>query len=540
MSPRSIKPVIFLGFANDKEGGGFLRGLTKERNGIRQALRKLQEAGICEVITEPDLSIDRLFEVFQQYPNRIAAFHYGGHADSFELLLESQSGEKVRANSEGLVSFLGKQKGLELVFLNGCSSGKQAEALVKEGVPAVIGTSEKINDQIATGLAINFYQGLAQGRELQRAWEEAIDQANTRGLPGTTRSLDWDEEEESDEVIKDEFAWHLKTSSQYADAFSWSLPKAANNPLFGLDLDESYLKAFPKSPYPGLRPFKSEEARIFFGRGGEIRELYKLCHQDKPVVLLHGQAGVGKTSLVRAGLIPRSQHSLGFATAPEAATLPIAIRQALENHGRSLGLGPIVPDQTEANPRQKEELQKAIAQAEGYVKTLLSAELKRVQAQGSHDGSLASYWLEIEQITQKPLIVWVDHLENFEGWSASKIPERTWKEDLQAVQAIFSDEAPKGKLLLSYREPFHGMIQSGLDSAGILHRTFDLKPLDYDGIVEAVEGVADRPTLQVHFHLQIERSEGKYLPQIIADDLREDIESPLTPILQVILEGLWN
>ncbi len=542
MSPRSIKPVIFLGFANDKEGKGFLRGLTKERNGIRQALRKLQEAGICEVVTEPDLSINRLFEVFQQYPDRIAAFHYGGHADSFELLLESQSGEKERANSEGLISFLGKQKGLELVFLNGCSSGKQADSLVEEGVPAVIGTSEKINDQIATGLAINFYQGLAKGRELQQAWEEAIDQANTRAIPGATRSLNWDDEEdeEDQEVINDDFAWHLKTSSQHADAVNWSLPKAANNPLFGLGLGESYLKTFPKSPYPGLRPFKSEEARIFFGRGAEIRELYNLCQQDKPVILLHGQAGVGKTSLVQAGLIPRSEHSFSFVPAAEAATLPLSIRQALENHGKALGLGPIAPDRVETDRSKESALQKAIDEAEGYVKTFLSAELERIQAQSSRDGSLVSYWLEIEKTTQKPLIVWVDHLENFEGWSTSHVPQADIQEGLRLIKEVFTESGVKGKLLLSYREPFHGQIQAALQLSETPFHAIDLAPLDYDGIVEAVEGVVDRPALQTHFRLQIERSEGNYLPQIIADDLREDSDSPLTPILQVVLSGLWK
>ena len=75
-------PVILLAFANDKQntGAGYLRGLTQERNAIRDALMKAEENGLCQVIVEPDVTVDRLFDVFQNsaYRDRIAIFHYGG------------------------------------------------------------------------------------------------------------------------------------------------------------------------------------------------------------------------------------------------------------------------------------------------------------------------------------------------------------------------------------------------------------------------------------------------------------------------------
>ena len=176
-------PVILLAFANDKQntGAGYLRGLTQERNAIRDALMKAEENGLCQVIVEPDVTVDRLFDIFQNsaYRDRIAIFHYGGHADSYSLLLESASGGKATAHSEGLVSFLAKQKSLKLVFLNGCSSQKQSEELITAGLPAVIGTSQSINDTIATGLSTRFYKGLASGMTIERAWTEAIDQTKT-------------------------------------------------------------------------------------------------------------------------------------------------------------------------------------------------------------------------------------------------------------------------------------------------------------------------------------------------------------------------
>src|SRR5262249_33015127 len=42
----------------------------------------------------------------------------------------------------------------------------------------------------------------------------------------------------------------------------------------------------------------------FFGRDQEIRELQRKFHAAR-LLILHGESGTGKTSLIRAGLIPR-------------------------------------------------------------------------------------------------------------------------------------------------------------------------------------------------------------------------------------------
>ncbi|MGB3078822.1 MAG: CHAT domain-containing protein, partial [Saprospiraceae bacterium] len=188
-----MTPVILLAFANDKQntGAGYLRGLTAERNAIRDALSKAEENGLCQVLVEPDATIDRIFDLFQNstYRDRIAIFHYGGHADSYSLLLESASGATAAAHSEGLVNFLAKQKSLKLVFLNGCSSQKQSEELVAAGLPAVIGTSQSINDKVATGLASRFYKGMSAGMNVERAWTDAVDQIKTENGAENSKAL---------------------------------------------------------------------------------------------------------------------------------------------------------------------------------------------------------------------------------------------------------------------------------------------------------------------------------------------------------------
>lgn len=56
-------------------------------------------------------------------------------------------------------------------------------------------------------------------------------------------------------------------------------------------------------PYPGLRPFQKSEADVFFGRGEQIDELLATL-EDNHVVAVVGASGSGKSSLVRAGLLP--------------------------------------------------------------------------------------------------------------------------------------------------------------------------------------------------------------------------------------------
>src|SRR3954466_6621218 len=64
-----------------------------------------------------------------------------------------------------------------------------------------------------------------------------------------------------------------------------------------------------ENPYPGLRRFESTEAHLFFGRDQQVLDLVDRLARNQFVAVL-GLSGSGKSSLVRAGLIPALQRGL--------------------------------------------------------------------------------------------------------------------------------------------------------------------------------------------------------------------------------------
>ena len=177
MSVQTKKPVIFLSFADVRDDTiPYLRNLPEEQRQVRVALERARSAGLCEIIERSNATINEILDVFQhpEYRNRIAIFHYGGHVNGFQLLLESPEGKTSPAYAGGFAEFLGQQHGLQLVFLNGCSTQPQVQGLLQANVSAVIATSQSIADDIATNLAIRFYSGVAGGASIGTAYNEAV------------------------------------------------------------------------------------------------------------------------------------------------------------------------------------------------------------------------------------------------------------------------------------------------------------------------------------------------------------------------------
>jgi hypothetical protein len=72
-------------------------------------------------------------------------------------------------------------------------------------------------------------------------------------------------------------------------------------------LDAAFEVELPSAPYPGLRPFNPDEWPIFFGREQMTDEVIARVIRQH-LVVVHGDSGCGKSSLVRAGVLAQLEQ----------------------------------------------------------------------------------------------------------------------------------------------------------------------------------------------------------------------------------------
>ncbi len=84
----------------------------------------------------------------------------------------------------------------------------------------------------------------------------------------------------------------------------------------------------PVSPYPGLAPFSEEDAKFFFGRDEEVEAVWKKL-RGLYLLGIIGPSGAGKTSFLRAGLIPSRPEGWRIAVCHPGDRPFVALGQAL-------------------------------------------------------------------------------------------------------------------------------------------------------------------------------------------------------------------
>jgi WD40 repeat protein len=482
-------PLFLLAFANDRDDRLlYLRNLPEELRQITEALDQAKALGLCDYVCLANATLKQILDTIQraEYRNRIAVFHYGGHANSLQWLLETADGRAAAAEVAGLAAFLGQQRGLELLFLNGCSTKKQVEAFLEANVPMVIATSQAIDDNVAMEFASRFYRGLASGAHVQRAYKEAEGAIRSTGTR-TLRHL-YSAHSQSLEIQEGRWPWDLYIKTGAETKAQWSLPEAVGKPLFGVpNVPEGDL---PNEPFRHLSWFAREHAEIFFGRNYQIRQLYDRLTEPNaaPIILLYGQAGVGKSSILDAGLTPRM----------EASHEVIYVRR-----NQDLGL---VQTATQGIRLTKESM------------------------------SLSAAWRQREEKTGKPLVLILDQVEEV-FTRPTHDPQLELQVFLEALVATFAGQQlrPQGRLVLGFRKEWESEIEHQLREYKLPHAKVFLQPLDRQGIIQAVSGVTKSTRLQQQYGLVIEKG----LPELIADDLSSDPDSPLAPTLQVLLTKMW-
>jgi WD40 repeat protein len=483
-------PLLLLAFANDRDDRvNYLRNLPEELRRITESLDRAKAEGLCDYVYLANATLKQILDTFQkaEYRNRIAVFHYGGHANSLQWLLETAEGRAEAIDVAGLAAFLGQQRGLQLIFLNGCSTQKQVEAF-EATVPMVIATSQAIDDQVAMEFANRFYRGLASGAHVQSAYKEAESAVRSAGN-GTVRHLYWAGAQQAlAEIQEERWPWELHFKKGAEAEGHWNLPETVGNPLFGVP--SVPLGDLPYEPFRHLAWFAREHAEIFFGRNYQIRQLYNRLTEPNaaPIILLYGQAGVGKSSLLDAGLTPRLQ----------ATHEVIYLRR-----NQDLGL-----------------LQTAI---QGI-------------SLPKEPGSLSSAWRQREAQNGRPLALILDQVEEV-FTRPSGDTQLELQHFLEALEETFASlqARPQGRLILGFRKEWESEIEEQLKEHKLPHAKVFLNALSRREIIQAISGLTQSPRLQQHYGLVIKDD----LPELIAGDLSSDPNSPIAPTLQILLTKLW-
>lgn len=159
-------PVLFLAFANSATDP--LRQLSEEENHIRKLLLQRAQQQHYHIHPDSHATLSTIRQYLTEYRNQVWLFHYGGHADSEQIMLGSGD-----ANSDGVAAMLAEQETLKLVFLNGCSTQAQVKKLLELGIAAVIATQAPIDDELAREFSGHLYHALSLGASIGEAFQSA-------------------------------------------------------------------------------------------------------------------------------------------------------------------------------------------------------------------------------------------------------------------------------------------------------------------------------------------------------------------------------
>lgn len=290
-------PVVFLTNPDDSS----LPLIKKELQGLTKKFEESKFRDQINIQPRNDISPDSFSSVVRNYQHRIVLFHYAGHADARNLIFSEKN-----VTAEGVARFFKTESNLSLVFLNGCSTEGQVNYLFKKGVPAVIATRYPVLDSEAAKFANLFYQEwINNNKTLGQAFLNAFNDRNI----STHSTKDSIQRGMGLITFEEPPFWKLYIHKDYPWVEDLSFEALIYNQLIGVPPVRSSitLKSDGRNHFKGLTPLQLNDAQVFFGRNREIRTLYKYYseHNSNEVLLLYGKSGVGKSSLLQAGLLAR-------------------------------------------------------------------------------------------------------------------------------------------------------------------------------------------------------------------------------------------
>jgi hypothetical protein len=243
-----------------------------------------------------------------------------------------------------------------------------------------------------------------------------------------------------------------------------------------------------RPPFPGLLAFQEADAAVFFGRGEEILLTLELLdalrrhgREAAPFVLLLGASGSGKSSLVRAGVIPRLKKRPG-----EWIPLPPFRPQIEPLDELAMALAAAFDDQ--GHPRDwggiRAELQAATAQVPPSAEVLLNA---------VRDLAMAA------RQPEATVLLTIDQGEELFGYTPSEAATRF----LRLMRAALERSDRRLIAIATMRSDFlgefqnHPVLQDGEFPELFRYRAAPVDPMPLRKFAEIIQGPARLANLQL-------------------------------------------
>lgn len=308
---RPLRIVAGLSAPSDAPG----LDMAAEGEFVAAALRDVE--GV-EVTFVENLTVEKLEAACQG----AHLFHFAGHG-SFEaedenegfgaILLEDAEGYAYPFPAENLALTL-RGAGVRVAVLGACESGRRdgvnlwsgvAPALMRAGIPGVVAMQYEIFDDSAIAFARRFYQLLAAGLSLDEAVSAGrLGVLNAGGLD----DVDWGVPvlymRSPDGIIFPEVTAEPSQAVR-ADIYGGDIYQVQVYALSDTGRAEDW-RAFldeKTPPYKYVSPYTARDRALFKGRQAEIERVVRHIGAQRQTVI-YGPAGVGKTSLLAAGVIP--------------------------------------------------------------------------------------------------------------------------------------------------------------------------------------------------------------------------------------------
>jgi HEAT repeat protein len=192
-----------------------------------------------------------------------------------------------------------------------------------------------------------------------------------------------------------------------------------------------------RSPYKFLFHYDPEDEDLFFGREAATREAI-VCVDDAPLTLMYGRSGVGKTSIIRAGVMPRLERP----EPPRKGALPLYVRVG-------------------------DDVVRAIAEE-------VAAHLGETQP---NQVTVQQQLQELADKRNMPVVVFVDQFEE----CFTRLSERSRQDFASLLRRCLSSNEQKIRFVLSFREEFLAQVEALLRyrmrDTGKWRRLFHVLPL---------------------------------------------------------------